>query len=459
MNAAARHVSVGLVLVLAAACQGAQVASPTASLPTVSPGASPTLTQASATPAPTTTSQPTPVPSAEPTPIATATATAAPSPSPTLLPTASPTPAPAGLVIDWRQRGGDHGFGTLFDDSQRPTLHSGAVFANRFFIAGAQTDIYEDDFPAVWSSVDGLTWEMAELPTNGRILATATNGSVLLVSTETTPLLLTTNGTDWELVVDADVEYVSTMTSWAGGFVAFGSAALISADGRDWQPVASESATNLAATVVVKVFAHGDRLVAITGGADSYNSGPLALWTSTDGQEWTKIGSLPGTRRVTTPVIAAGPLGWVMTGSDLDADIRNYMWWSADGLTWQEVTAPVGPVSDLLADDLGFVAVGFLFVGTGCALDPWDIQGLSWTSLDGRSWTVMPQDDFLYQRIDHLFRDGRTLIGVGLIYDPEEGVHNNGGVWTGRLPPLAPVGPGPTPAPTPTPDPGGCGPG
>ncbi len=198
MNAAARHVSVGLALFLAAACATAQSPSPSVEQPTITVGASPIATPAAATPIQTATPtlQPTaPVLTPEPTPQP----TVLPSASPTALVTPEPTPEPPGLVIDWRERGGDHGFGRLFDDSETSTLHSGAVFANRYFIAGALEDDDFNEDRGLWSSADGLSWEREDLPSMNEVYATAANaaGLIVLGGADVGPgLWLTQNGSD-----------------------------------------------------------------------------------------------------------------------------------------------------------------------------------------------------------------------------------------------------------------------
>ena len=459
MNAAARLVSAGLVLAVVAACQGATVSTPSPAQATVAPtgsptlGASPIATVAGATPIQTTTTTLEPI--ATPTQIPSPTPTFEPTPSPT----AEPTPGPAGLVIDWGERGGEHGFGRLYDDSTSPTFHSGAVFANRYFIAGAQEDEDFNDSAAVWSSADGLTWELANIPGLRDVHAMAANDAGLLVVAESsarTELWLTTNGTDWEPIAVSDdpEQYVYHVEATPAGFVAFGSAAWTSIDGVSWAPMIEPSAIDLAAASVGKIVSFGERLVALTGGS---GGGPLMVWTSTNLVDWTMAGALAGTRNIHDPIVAGGPLGWIVAGYDEGRE-QHLMFASTDGLSWQQVTPAIGPVSDVFIDQAGFVAVGFLYVPMGCDADPSEIQGLTWTSTDGRSWTAMPLDEFLHKRIDHLFRDGRTLIGIGLGYEEDSGTAFDM-VWTAQLPAVAPPGPGPTPAPTPTPDPGGCGPG
>jgi hypothetical protein len=88
-------------------------------------------------------------------------------------------------------------------------------------------------------------------------------------------------------------------------------------------------------------------------------------------------------------------------------------------------------------------------------LNPADVQGYTWTSVDGLIWTLMDPTEFRYRRIEQLLRDGRTLIGVGIAYESDEDDTGEGTVWTAQLP--RPAGPGPGTSPRPADNNGGCG--
>jgi hypothetical protein len=447
MNAADRHVSVGLVLILAAACQS----SPPAATVEPTPNASPTAAVTAGT-----TIAPALSPSVTPTTLP----TTPPTTPPTSPPTLAPTPPP--LVIDWNKRAGDGGFGSLWDDTEHPTLHSGVVFAHRFFVVGSESDESEDEIPAIWSSADGLAWDRANVPSPGRFSdLVAGPGALVAVGDpyqEDTPLWRTTDGVGWQRKTnDFGSQRISAASATDEGFVAFGSALWTSPDGLAWTETPSDSGLALAALGVRKIVRAGDRLVALAGGAAGAG-GPISVWTSTNLVEWTHVADLDHSRNITSLVMASGPLGWLVAGSTEFGDGQVHrMWRSSDGMSWQGVPSPVGTVNDIFVDAVGFIAVGWVYTGGGCVLEPSDIRGLTWTSLDGQNWTDVAKEDQLHQRIDQLFRDGRLLIGLGLSYSPEETEYSAGAVWTFRLPPLASSGPGPGPTPTATPDIGGCG--
>jgi hypothetical protein len=454
----ARHLMASALALSVAGCVGAP--------PTASPGPSPTPT-AVVTPAPTISTPP----SAPPTIAPTLTPTVAPSASPTAEVTASPapsvTPDNSGLAIAWRLSSGDTGLLAPYSDESGRVFHAGAVFAGRFFVAGSTVDEDFNEVPLIYWSGDGRTWHQADVPDLRTVSDLVVGPGALLAvgdsSEENTPLWLTTNGIDWERIVDEDfagqrISKVGAVTEppagTDAGFVAVGTHMWWSEDGREWN--ATVSGPEIFPTELVR---RGERFFTLTGGAQ--NGEPLSLWTSNDLIEWFAEGvELPHSGNAFNLVLAEGPLGFIAAAYDDEEEpAQTFMWFSADGFSWTEVAQPVGPVSDVFVTNVGFVAVGFLPTGTGCAIWEGDIQGFTWTSLDGQTWAKMPLEGFVGARVDQLFRDGRTLFGVGARYDEEVSDAAFGAVWTARLPQLQPAGPAPTPAPTPTPDPSGCGPG
>ena len=74
-------------------------------------------------------------------------------------------------------------------------------------------------------------------------------------------------------------------------------------------------------------------------------------------------GPLPGTRNVHETILAGGPLGWIVAGVAQNGPRKSdLMFASADGQTWEQSAPPIGPISDVFVDELGFVAVGFLYI-------------------------------------------------------------------------------------------------
>jgi hypothetical protein len=101
-----------------------------------------------------------------------------------------------------------------------------------------------------------------------------------------------------------------------------------------------------------------------------------AVWTSEDGQTWTRTTGMPTFSNV---VHAAGAYLGVT-----QEPIPDPVWRSVDGRTWTPAAGPkeLGPgtISDLIATPLGLIAVG-------STETPAQATAVSWRSLDGRSWT------------------------------------------------------------------------
>lgn len=183
----------------------------------------------------------------------------------------------------------------------------------------------------------------------------------------------------------------------------------------------------------------------------------LGAWRSTDGDTWTKAGTLPGSIGDTDSEfhVAHGPLGWVATQIYWTRKgEQDYAWWSADGSTWQQAQpAPFG-IAAVFADDAGFIATGNYYPnGSGCAVDPAQMVGTTFTSTDGLLWRKTPDADSIHGGyVDQLRRYNRTLIGMGFDYKVgEDGV---GAEWTAKLPDIS-SDTGPVPSNPPVP-PSGC---
>jgi len=100
-------------------------------------------------------------------------------------------------------------------------------------------------------------------------------------------------------------------------------------------------------------------------------------------------------------------LGWAAIASTTQHQKEvDFAWWSADGVSWQAAQpAPFG-VTNIFADDAGFIAVGNYFPnGSGCAIDPKQAVGLTFTSTDGLLWRRLSEDGWMSQYIEQL----RTL--------------------------------------------------
>jgi len=140
----------------------------------------------------------------------------------------------------------------------------------------------------------------------------------------------------------------------------------------------------------------GDRFVAV-GGESSGSSERAAVWTSQDGEEWTRIEdvSVPGDPELVgmNSVIAGGPgfvaVGtiWNWTGVE-DQSAEPVVWTSQDGEEWtriEDVSVPgdaeLAGMNSVIAGGPGLIAVGWDF-----NRERFEGNAVVWTSVDGTSW-------------------------------------------------------------------------
>ena len=463
-----RRLTLAAVAVLSVlACTSVAPATPGASAPVVLPSVSPlasAFASALATPAttaaatngvPATPPQTTVpgTPGAEtPTPVATAPATLTP-------PTAS-----GPLAIDW-QRVANPGIGPA------EQMTASAAAGGRFVVVGEDQNVNA----AIWTSGDGRTWSPAVLPTGLGFVdlydATANGNGFLAVGeadnngSQTAIVLASSDGLSWQVANDATLDgwsyrnaaSVGSTIVIAGPGGASQSAQwgfVVSHDGgTTWHLAADSSA--IANVGLLSLVATSDAFWAFAP-ASGAKQAPIETWRSTDGETWTSVGTVAGSGGAFSLQVAPGPLGWVAlaTTTQHQKDVT-LGWWSADAVNWQASQNPPFAYSDVFADDVGFIVVGkWLPKPSGCAIDPAEYAGVSWTSTDGLLWTRMPDAGWQSRWIDQLRRFNRTLIGIGIDYSSasDQGV---GAVWTAKLPSIA-ENKGPVPTNPPPPSNGGC---
>jgi hypothetical protein len=114
------------------------------------------------------------------------------------------------------------------------------------------------------------------------------------------------------------------------------------------------------------------------------------LFTSPDGQAWSRITSFPGTLATVESGVAPDPSRaplWIVAGSD--AKSFPTVWTSPDLKVWTAHELPLGvgtegALSAIADTSLGYVAVGTITNGTTA-----DAQHSSWLSTDGLDWVQL----------------------------------------------------------------------
>jgi len=273
----------------------------------------------------------------------------------------------------------------------------------------------ESPYVAFWST-DGREWKVAQkFPTGQRIMALTAGGPGFVASGSGNNggvVWTSVDGRVWQPVSDASLGsgVISRLVATASGVVGFGwgggnsdvQAIWTSPDGLEWLAATNETGVAVAHGLQA-VGSHDGRAVAIVG-EDGTNG--LAVWETTGRAEWTETGTIKGATSVAE--LAGGPRGWVAIG-------ESQAWTSTDGRAWSEAVPGPDVASDLIADDSGFIAVGYVgsLPGETCG-DQRPFAGHTWTSSDGRVWEQMPvTKEFSSAMVTHLIVVDRTLVGYG----------------------------------------------
>lgn len=240
-----------------------------------------------------------------------------------------------------------------------------------------------------WLSPDGRIWERVDVP--------AMDGALVVN----------------DFVATAD----GTLVAIGIGDAATGSLVWSSSDGgRAWQAtrITDAAGSNMQLRGVVA----GPRGLVMVGstGSNPTRDSDTALWSSPDGQQWTRVPMSPGIfGDVVIGGIGATASGFVAVGGrwpagepatpDELAGVRGAAWQSADGLDWIETDVPdAGWLGSLVVGERTMLAAGYRGVeappqrfrsDAGQAWEP----DLGWHDLWGptESWSIFSFQGTLYQ--------------------------------------------------------------
>ncbi len=131
----------------------------------------------------------------------------------------------------------------------------------------------------------------------------------------------------------------------------------------------------------VRDVAFGSGIFVAVGSVRSEQSMDAAIWTSPDGQAWTRVPHDPdlfsGASGMTISAVTWGDEGFVAVGPDLDAS--GVIWRSVDGEVWEVARNDLAGASSVTYGAHGYVVTG---------------GGEVWTSPDGQEWSRSPGGDF-----------------------------------------------------------------
>ena len=273
--------------------------------------------------------------------------------------------------------------------------------------------------PAVWTSVDGITW--SRVPHDEEIFGTS--------------------------------GWITDVTAGGPGLVAVGAdtsdepwsvAVWTSADGLTWSRVPHDEAV-FGDAGLSSVTVGGPGLVAVgkvNYGPDELTGDDAAVWTSVDGLTWSRVphdeAVFGGTGNMNMLDVTAGGPGLVAVGRD-GQNVWDYalwqvaaVWTSVDGLTWSRVPHDEAVFGDTYGEfpsadpdsDEAWAGQAMLSVtagGPGLVAVGWDTpsdeswRAAVWTSIDGLTWSRVPHAEEIFGTSGYWGVVGVTAGGPGLV--------------------------------------------
>jgi hypothetical protein len=281
----------------------------------------------------------------------------------------------------------------------------------------------------------------------------ATTASVV-TETATDPSVVSLSPSGWSRIPIDESAFgagasLNGVVSGGPGLVAVGSddlghAVWTSPDGVTWSRVPHDTAV-FGDAEMERVIAGGPGFVAIGNNGHSLLDGSFnvnaVIWTSVDGYTWSRVphdesvfgGAFIEAVTVGGPgLVAVGGTG----GYNTDGDA--VVWTSVDGVTWSRVPhdeSVFGGVNGQFMSNVTVGGPGLVAVGSGGGIGPWDhsvdTHAAVWTSVDGTTWSRVPDDDALLDigaTMMSVAAGGPGLVAVGSDWWPPDRARTP--VWT-----------------------------
>jgi hypothetical protein len=259
------------------------------------------------------------------------------------------------------------------------------------------------DWPASWSSKDGLSWRNSwvVLPV-GR---PTTGGSVAATdATSSGTRFVAVGREDPPCQFDCGVEPTRAL-GWT------------SRDGRNWtvwpeQPGLEPGGMNAIARTEAGF---------VAGGVDGRRP---ALWSSPDGSSWSRAAVAPIPDPDADPSFSAsivalatddGTIVCIATSIGLGPGGAPVVlaWWSADGLAWQSAAIP--DATPVIAEGVAHTPTGFVATGRAWSGAAGRYVVAAWTSHDGQDWSSAAAPDGLVDFAPTVIASSPTIdVAVGL---------------------------------------------
>ena len=262
------------------------------------------------------------------------------------------------------------------------------------------------------AACNGSSDEVVDATVATTTTAAATTTTVAPTTTTVAPATTTTTAA--QAIADGDLA--------AGWFVVEDSAVFGGAGRQAMRDVAASADVSVAVGA-----AQGDKAVDV-GSADA------AVWVSSDGVEWTRVGADSVFRESAAQsmlaVIVGGP-GFVAVGTaEINHQDQPAVWLSQDGYSWDPVDDTSGAFDTHSFAQIWDVAVGGPgLVAVGYSGAPGMFDAAAWVSPDGTVWTRVTDDSFEGDH-DEFMTAIATLDDGRLVVVGNDGTNRMPSVWT-----------------------------
>lgn len=325
------------------------------------------------------------------------------------------------------------------------TMHDVTAGGPGLVAVGEDLDLSSFDFDAaVWASPDGVAWTRVLDPQGAfggdgpQVMAAVTDGGPGLVAVGLAGLdggvWTSPDAKDWMRVLDDEGVFanatISDVTLHGSVLVAVGhtghigedndAAVWTSSDGINWTRVPDNEDVfgGNGSQGMNRVTSGGTGLVAV-GAAD----GDAAVWTSPDGMTWTRVrdtgGELGGEGDQWMNSVTRGGTGLVAVGTTaVDDDRSGAVWASPDGDSWTRVR-DIGTLEEgkRITELRSVAAVEDVLVAVGSDISPdGDTRAPIWISPDGVTWSqVADGEPFTGSVIYRVISEGPSVLAVGSV--------------------------------------------
>ena len=211
-----------------------------------------------------------------------------------------------------------------------------------------------------------------------------------------------------KLVTGAGSTFQNAFFGWSHGYLAFhenlvtgSSVPWTSADGRAWQAGPALSMAGLSNGASVDEVVEGPAGLLAVGRApgcadDGTGCMPApanALWTSTDGLQWSRVDLKTAFGGGAVGDVAGGPKGYIAVSVSSVGPAAPAEWLSADGRIWRSVSLSSATFQDANLAEAMVLGDGYLVAGRTGSLQGWgggffpSTTPAIWWSADGSTWS------------------------------------------------------------------------